>query len=160
MPIEYTEAYKEALASAPYDVITIDSIDISHSLFPTTLRIARCEHDITLGGYEYLGRQFSFKLPELSQKSNASLSVSIANISSLAIDYVDRAVETTEPILVKFNSWILGLSGPQAGIEQELEVNNVSVDGINLTLSASYPDIINLKLPRVNYTVEEFPGLR
>jgi len=160
MPISFTQAYKEALASAPTDVTTIDTLVLNHSTFPTPLYFARAEYDITLGGKVYTGRQFSYKLPELSSKSNSGLSITITKIGRQTIRFIDAAVITLEPITVLFQSWIEGVSGPQAGFDSVLESNSVSLKNNDVTISAGYPDLVNLKVPRIVYTTEEFPGIR
>ncbi len=160
MSISFTQAYKEALASAPTDVTTIDTIDMDHPTFPQPLYFARSEKDIELGGQTYLGRQFKFKPPEISSKSNSSLHLTIGDIRRQTIRFVDAAVKTTDPITVLFQSWILGVSGPQAGFITALESNNITLKNNKMVLSAGYPDLVNLKLPKIVYTTEEFPGLR
>ena len=59
MPVEFTVAYAEAAAQASPDVVVTDTVTISHSTFPSDIRFAQSEIDVTIDGDVYLGRQFS-----------------------------------------------------------------------------------------------------
>ena len=160
MPISSTEAMKEAYAKAPTDIQTVDTIVLDHSLFPFTLRFVRSEFDMSLQGNTYLGRQFKYSLPEVSAKSNTGVNITVTDIDRTYIQHIDNAVQTTEPITLLFNTWIIGTYEPQAGFDNALESKSISLKNGDLVMSAGYPDLVNLKIPRARYTTEEFPGLR
>ena len=107
-----------------------------------------------------MGRQFSYKLPEISAKSNSGLNITITKIGRQTIRFIDAAVITLEPITVLFQSWIEGVGGPQAGFDTLLESRNITLKNNDVSITAGYPDMVNLKVPRVVYTTEEFPGIR
>ncbi|PCI27877.1 hypothetical protein COB55_04880 [Candidatus Wolfebacteria bacterium] len=160
MPISFTQAMKEALASAPTDVTTIDTMVLNHPTFPSALYFARSEYDIELDGQVYIGRQYKIRFPQMSAKSNSSLSITLSKIGRQTISYIDAAVITLDPITVLAQSWILGTSGPQSGFETALETRVVTLKNNDLNLTAGYPDLVNLKVPQRVYTTEEFPGIR
>jgi len=160
MPLSFTEAYKEALASAPTDITTIDTIEVSHPLFPSSFYFARSERDETFDGQVYIGKQFSYKFPQVSERSNASLDITISRVPLSSLKFIDLAAQSLDPISVLFKSWIICVAGPQAQYEAALESNGISLNNSDLVISAGYPDMVNLKVPTMVYTTELFPGIR
>lgn len=160
MPISFSQAYREAMASVDKNITVIDTLSLSHPVFPQVYRVAICEHDITLGGSLYYGKQVDFSFPEMMADSNPSMSIRIGNVGNQVVSWFDKTVESLEPVLLTVSSWVLGSNSPQAGIDNPLEVINFSLKGSSLEISASYPDLVNLKVPRVKYTTKEFGGLR
>jgi hypothetical protein len=160
MPMSYSNAMKEAIASVDHGVTFIDTVTISHSTFPAPFRYARADTDLIVNGITYLGKQFKWSLPELKAQSGAGINITVANASRALVDYVRTANNTIEPIKLLFASFIANVPTATASFSTALDVVQISVNKTDLVLNASYPDTINKKVPSKVYTTKEFPGLR
>lgn len=159
-PVNFEQAYKEALASAPDNIATLDTITISHSTFAQPFRFVRAEEDQTLDGDLYIARQFDIKLPEMSAASSGGLQLQISDIDYSVVAAADKAVNTLEPMLVLYQGFMTTEVGAQVAFTTPLEGTSLQLKGTTLTINATYPDLVNKKIPNDKYTTEEFPGLR
>lgn len=160
MPYEYSEAYKEAIASVDRSVAFIDTVAISHSTFPATFRFARSDTDLIISGITYTGKQFKWQLPELKSESGSGINITVSNASRSLLNYVRVANNTIEPIKLLFASFIANQPASTASFSTALDVIQISLNKTDLVLTANYPDTANKKIPSKVYTVKEFPSLR
>jgi hypothetical protein len=160
MPIDFQQAYKEALASAQEDITFTDTLTISHPTFPAPFRFARADKDVTLAGNVYIGRQFSMTLPQLKAKSAGGIQITITDIDFSVGATLDAAVSSLTPITILYQGFISTESTVQAEFSAPLEATRIAINGRTLVLTGTYPDLINKKIPSQEYTSNNFPGLR
>lgn len=160
MPFSFEEAYKEALASAPADVTIIETITIDHPTFPSPFRFARTDKDVTLDGDVFSGSQFEVTLPQMSAGSSASLQISVSDIKLNVGKELDVAAESLVPITVLYQSFLTTETSAQAEFSAPLEGTQLSLQDRTLVMSATYPDLVNKKIPAIEYSTNLMPGLR
>ncbi len=160
MPLDFTAAFREAVANNPDNVTFIDAFTINHSAFPAPFRFCQADKDLTLDGNLFLGRQFSATPPEMKAKSSSGIQIQIVDIDNSVGLFLDAAMETLEPISVLYETYMSTETVAQASFSAPLEGTKLSITGGTLALTATYPDIINKKIPAQQYTTNLFPGLR
>jgi len=160
MPFDFTEVWEEAAASNPDNVTHTDTITLNHSTFPAPVRLALTDKDVTLDGDLYEGIQFDSTLPVMEAKSSGGLVLNIADIDFNIGSLLDAVVATLEPMSVLWKSFLSTQTVAQAEFSKALEATGISLNGRSMQVTATYPDIINKKVPDENYTLNDFPGLR
>ena len=110
-----SEALKEAYASAPSDVILLHTLELRHPTFvddhgnSTAIRVVRdhINHTCTLENsaplnhgeaVEFIAMAFDLELPPVNNTPTPEISVTIDNVSTEMIAYLDRAIETQDMI--------------------------------------------------------------
>lgn len=156
----FTTAYKEAVAQNITDVIHIETITIDHSSFAEPLRFAKSDNDFVDGANTYKAVQFSISLPEVSSGSSSNINIILTDIDFAITTLIDQIATGLEHVTVLYESFMNTESGPQSAFTAPLEVVQAMLKGRELTLTASYPDLINKKIPALKYTTTLFPGLR
>jgi hypothetical protein len=160
MPYNYTQAWKEAVASVDSRVAYVDTIAFSHASFAQTYRYSRSDTDLIIGADTYKGKQFDLSLPEISSGSSTGINITLSNVTSQIINIFKLANKSKTPILVELKSFVADQPTATASFSTKLFVKSVSFNNSDMVLSAGYPDSSNLKLPKENYTTWECPGLR
>ena len=158
-----SEALKEAYASAPSDVILLHTLELRHPTFvddhgnSTAIRVVRdhINHTCTLENsaplnhgeaVEFIAMAFDLELPPVNNTPTPEISVTIDNVSTEMIAYLDRAIETQD---------MIELMDPPI----TLVITDIHVDCYKITATARMMDIGNKSFPSENYTVKNYPGL-
>ena len=160
MPINYDQAWREAVASVDSTVQFIDTITLAHSTFPSTYRYARSDTDLLVGTDIYLGKQFAFTLPEVKSGVGGGLSIRVSNVTPDVMQIMRKAVASTEFIQLGFKSFLAGNESANASFSTTFSVSKIDFKGDDMDILASYLDTVNKKVPAEVYTTREFPGLR
>ena len=160
MPFEYTQAYREAVASVDSTVAYIHTFSFSHSTFPQTYRYAISDHDLVIEGVTYKAKQLKSSYPSIGEDGNQGMNISVSNVTSQVFNIFRTAKNTKEPILVEPKNFVANQPTKTASFSTKLFVKQVGFGGSDMILQAGYPDTTNLKLPTENYTTRECPGLR
>lgn len=177
--MSYTDAIQEAYASAPADVVTLDTIELYHPAFidelgrPTAIRVVfgyqdwslRLEPGAILGGGTYvkfLGCQFTVTLPEFTEDgSTPSIQLGIGNVSREITRNLEQAKQSLVPIKVTYRPYLSSdPSAPQMNPPIVMEMSEVDVDVFQATGTATLEDVHNRAFPFEKFTTERFPGLR
>ena len=126
-----SEALKEAYASAPSDVILLHTLELRHPAFvdeignQTAIRVVRdnVNHTCTLEdtaplnpgqAVEFTAMAFDLTLPPVEAIPVPEITLSIDNVSTEIIKYLDRAVETQDMIEMTYRPYLTSdLSCPQ-----------------------------------------------
>ncbi len=172
-----SEALKEAYASAPSDVILLHTLELRHPSFlddngnPTAIRVVR-DHVNHLCGLEntaplnagetvkFIAMAFDLKLPPVESIPVPEITITLDNVSTEIIKYVDQAVETQDMIEMTYRPYLSNdLSYPQMDPPITLVITNITVDIFKISATARMMDIGNKSFPSENYTVKKFPGL-
>lgn len=172
-----SEALKEAYASAPSDVILLHTLELRHPTFvddhgnPTAIRVVRdhVNHTCTLENsaplnpgeaVEFVAMAFDLELPPVNNTPTPEISVTIDNVSTEMIAYLDRAIETQDMIELTYRPYLSDdLTTPQMDPPITLVITDIHVDCYKITATARMMDIGNKSFPSENYTVKNYPGL-
>ena len=180
MPNEtLTQALKEAYASSPSDKILLHTLEFRHSQFidefeaPTAIRVVRDFADFTGVSLEadapldpppatvnFIGYAFDLSLPPISEEGRPEIVITIDNVSAEILKNMDRAIVTTEKILVTYRPYLSDdKTGPQMIPPLEMEIYNVTADIFKVEARATFSDFTNKPFPNETYTFTNFPGL-
>jgi hypothetical protein len=172
-----SEALKEAYASAPSDVILLHTLELRHPSFvdeqgnQTAIRVVRdhVSHICTLENsaplnpgeaVEFVAMAFDLELPPVNNTPTPEISVTIDNVSTEMITYLDRAIETQDMIELTYRPYLSDdLTTPQMDPPITLVITDIHVDCYKITATARMMDIGNKSFPSENYTVKNYPGL-
>lgn len=160
MPFDYTQAWKEAVASVDSTVAYVHTYSFSHSTFPQIYRYSISDTDLIIGGVTYKAKQINASLPDIRAGGNQGMNITVSNVTSQIINIFKTANQTKEAILVEPKSFVVNQPTKTASFATKLFVRNVSFGNSDMMLTVGYPDSTNLKLPKEKYTTRECPGLR
>jgi hypothetical protein len=162
---EYTAAVKEAFASAPSNVVVLDTLEISHPDLGATLYLVKNRENLTLSledssSHEFEGVGFRMSLPPAGENGIQDLSLAIDNTDRRITDLINVIKASKVPAEVKYRPYLSSdLLHPQTNVPLILYLRNVTLSVFEATGRASFADIINRKFPRENYTRDRFPSL-
>lgn len=172
-----SEALKEAYASAPSDVILLHTLELRHPSFvdengePTAIRVVRdnINHICTLedsapldagNAVEFIAMGFDLELPPVEEIPVPEITLTLDNVSTEIIQYLDRAVETQDMIEMTYRPYLSNdLSCPQMNPPITLVITEITADISKISATARMMDIGNKSFPEENYTVKKYPGL-
>lgn len=172
-----SEALMEAYASAPSDVIIYHTLELRHPSFvdgdgnPTAIRVVKdhlnrtCTLEETAPlnpgeEVEFVAMAFDLALPPVTNAPTPEITVTLDNVSTEMIQYLDQAVETQDMIEVTYRPYLSNdLSCPQMDPPITLVITDINVDCYKITATARMMDIGNKSFPAENYTVKKYPGL-
>lgn len=167
-----SEALKEAYASAPTDVVIINTLEIRHPAFTEPIRVvsdyvpvdAMLEIDAPANPGEVVTFQafaFDLTLPELMDKGVPELGIKIDNVSREIIQNIELAIPQPDKLEVTYRAYLSNdlLSGPHNDPPLHLTIVSIEADAVAITAKASIADFINKKFPSNEYDETRFPGL-
>ncbi|MDD4519399.1 MAG: DUF1833 family protein [Alphaproteobacteria bacterium] len=172
-----SEALKEAYASAPSDVILLHTLELRHPSFvdsegnPTAIRVVRdnVNHTCTLEdtaplnageAVEFIAMAFDLGLPPVEAIPVPEITLTLDNVSTEIIKYLDQAVETQDMIEMTYRPYLSDdLTCPQMNPPITLVITDIKADITKITATARMMDIGNKSFPAENYTVKKYPGL-
>lgn len=172
-----SEALKEAYASAPSDVILLHTLELRHPSFvnedgrPTAIRVVRdnVNHICTLEDsapfdagkeVEFIAMGFDLELPPVEAIPVPEITLTLDNVSTEIIQYLDRAIETQDMIEMTYRPYLSNdLSCPQMNPPITLVITEITADISKISATARMMDIGNKSFPAENYTVKKYPGL-
>lgn len=164
----YTEAIKEAFATAQSNVAIIDTIEVYHpSLLPEqTLYLVKdiVNREMTLENDEvktFVACGFAINLPEKSSEGLQDLLITIDNTDRAASDFIQAALEMpNEPIQIIYRPYLSNdFSAPQLDPPLVLYLSEVSINRFDVSGRASFADVINKQFLTERYTADRFPAL-
>lgn len=172
-----SEALKEAYASAPSDVTILHTLELRHPSFfdddgnRTAIRIVRdnVNHICTLEdsapldacrAVEFIAFAFDLQLPPVETVPVPEITLTLDNVSTEIIQYLDNAIETQDMIEMTYRPYLSDdKSCPQMNPPITLVITDIQVDVLRITATARMMDIGNKSFPAENYTVKKYPGL-
>ena len=172
-----SQALKEAYASAPSEVILLHTLELRHPSFlddngnPTAIRLERdnINHICTLEdiapldvgkAVEFVAMGFDLELPPVEAIPVPEITLTLDNVSTEIIQYLDRAVETQDMIEMTYRPYLSNdLSSPQMNPPITLVITEITADISKISATARMMDIGNKSFPAENYTVKKYPGL-
>lgn len=170
--IGLSEALKEAYASAPTDVVIINTIEIRHPAFTEPIRVvsdyapisARLEPLAPSNGGEVVTFQpfaFELTLPEVMDRGVPELSLKIDNVSREILENIELAMGIPDKLEVTYRAFLSNdlLSGPHNEPPLHLDITAIEADALAISARASIADFVNRKFPSKEYDERQFPGL-
>lgn len=172
-----SEALKEAYASAPSEIIILHTLELRHSAFidengnPVAIRvvrdnvnhICRLEESAPLDAgleVEFVAMAFDLELPPVEAIPVPEIMLTLDNVSTELIEYLDKAIETQDMIEMTYRPYLSNdLSCPQMNPPITLVITEITVDVSKISATARMMDIGNKSFPAENYTVKKYPGL-
>ncbi|MEW6125364.1 MAG: DUF1833 family protein [Pseudomonadota bacterium] len=172
----YTEAWAEAVASAPADVDIIPTIEFQHPAFleggvPIAVRLVLDDEDRSLGieagalfnpGTMQTFRRcaFSASVPEVAAGRTPECTVTIDNVADQLTPYLNAAIEVRADLVLVYREYRSDVTAEPSYGPVEFVVRQVTISGSTVTGKARLADLANLSFPRRVYRPAEFPGLR
>lgn len=166
-------AIKEAYASAPSNLVIHHTLEIWHPNFTTPIRVVRDHVDLTAklessaprnaGQYvTFVGFAFDVVPPEVTHTAVPQCVIEIDNVDREILAQIDQAVQTAEQITVIYRAYLSDavLDGPENDPPMELTMISVSATPFRIRATAGFPDLVNLRFPKLDYDLETFPGLQ
>jgi len=160
-----TEALKEAYASAPTNVRTYETIQISSDVIEEPIYLVQDSKELvaTLETSEevtFLPIWFNFNLPNAGENGRQDLSISIDNVNRQVSDFINLAKDSASPIIITYRPFLSSdLSQPQLDPPLSLTLQDVVITLMTVQGRAIFSDVINKKWPTEYYTRSRFPTL-
>lgn len=160
-----SEAIKEAYATAPSDVVIINTIELRHQSITDPLFLAQERKNLLLTLED--GRQVVFEavpfritLPQAGDNGLQELNITIDNIDRRISDFCQLAKSFPAPVEVLYRPYLSNdFTTPQMIPPLRLFLKDISITVTEVAARATMADLINKKFPKELYTRERFPGI-
>lgn len=162
----YSEAIKEAFATARTDLAIVDTIEIYHPSIAERIYLVRDFNDQTFTletGQDQLftAGGFTVQLPSKTDKGIQNLNIAIDNTDRRASNFSKESLKyPNESIQVIYRPYLSNdFSQPQMNPPLVLFLSNIDIKVLTVSATASFADIINKPFPSNLYTPARFPAL-
>lgn len=162
---KYSEALREAYATADRRIIIIDTFELRHPSVPPVFVCnqktdiqAYLEDEETLVTFEAAGMRY--KLPAMGEDGLQSLEITIANVDRRISDYFELIRESDEPTELVYRPYRKNdLSKPDMNPPLILFLRDVKITPFQVSGSATFAEMVNRKSPNEKFTRQRFPNL-
>lgn len=177
MPIPQTAAIAEAYASAPSDVVLLETIELRHADFvdandqPTALRFVNDFADLSATleatapmnpgeAVTFTRCAFEAVLPDVNNSGATELKLRVCNATREILRYARLAAKSQAKLYVTYRMY-LSTDTTQPHTKPFTLVGSAveTPDASTVQLTCSLTNLSNKKFPGDNYTAERFPGL-
>lgn len=173
----WSQAWKEAAASAPENEVMLHTLEFRHPNFidevgqPTAIRVvldhddleAKLEPGAPLNPGEYvtfIAFSFELTLPETRIAASPELVISMDNVSAEIEANLALATASPYKVEVTYRAYLsTDQSGPQNVPPLTLIVTGATATDQRVEARATFGDPANLRFPARNYSTADFPGL-
>ena len=101
---------------------------------------------------------FNLDLPNVNTGASPTLTLTMDNVGRELITYLDLALATIEPIVVRYRTYLsTDVSGPQSATH-EYTLNQITITPAVITAQARLLDIGNRQFPNIHHTTDRFPA--
>jgi len=158
------EAYREACAVAPSNVIDLLTMQIDHPELDEPVRLVDDHNDLVAKietGETVTYTRFAFEAvePEVNVAGQPELSITIDGASAEISRLLDSLSGDTNPLPVTLRAYRSdNLESPGRRLMPG-EIRHISISTSRVTLRIGFGEISNLPYPRELYTPRRFPGL-
>ncbi|MBS4019056.1 MAG: DUF1833 family protein [Dechloromonas sp.] len=159
-----TEAYREACAHAPSDVVDLLTMELNHADLEAPLRFVDDHADLEAKietGETVTYTRFAFEAvePEVNVAGQPELSITIDGASAEIAQLLDGLSGSPDPVSVVMRAYRSDeLDAPGRRLLPG-EIRHISINTTQVTLRIGFGEIANLPFPRELYTPRRFPGL-
>ena len=167
---ELTDELKRVYASAPFDRRFVETIELTHPLFPQTYWLNNDVQawqfllnagDTPLAAVEFLPVPFRLVLPTVDGKGQQDLQMVLDNVGREAMDAIEAAAANpTINIGLTYRVYLdVPLTPPQVNPPLVLALQSVVITLDSIVGTATRADVLNKAFPSELYRVDLFPGL-
>jgi len=159
-----TEAYREACAHAPSDVVDLLTLEIQHAELEAPIRLVDDHADLVAKietGETVTYTRFAFEAvePEVNVAGQPELSITVDGASAEIARMLDALAGDPNPLFVVLRAYRSDeLDAPGRRLLPG-EIRHISINTTQVTLRIGFGEISNLPFPRELYTPRRFPGL-
>jgi hypothetical protein len=166
-------AIQEAYASAPVDQVIYHTLELWHPAFSQPIRVVRdfnaLDARIEAGAARdaglvvtFIGYAFDIVPPDQSTSGLPQCVIEIDNVDREILAQIDAAIVTALPITAIYRSYLSDTAsvGPENIPPMELTLISINATPFRLKATAGFPDLVNLRFPKLDYDLETFPGLQ
>lgn len=166
-------AIAEAYASAPVDQVIYHTLELWHPAFSAPIRVvrdfnsldARIEASAARDAGDvvtFVGFAFDIVPPDQTTSGLPQCVIEIDNVDRQILAQIDLAVQGAEQITAIYRAYLSDalLDGPENDPPMELTLISVSATPFRIRATAGFPDLLNVKFPKLDYDLETFPGLQ
>lgn len=169
-------ALEEAYASAPQDLIVLDTFEVHHRTFTTPIRVVRypvtgpkpdifklkLEDDAPADAglfVEFIGCPFDLQLPDRSSDTIGAFQIRVDGLDDQIDEYMENAALDGGPLTAIYREYIQGMEseGP-CSIWRGLELENPRIEEMAFVVDAIVLKWAVRPYGRI-YTAMEYPGL-
>lgn len=172
-----SDAVKEAYATAPADVVVLDTLSLQHPDWldsdnnAMALYFVRDHADLTATiestatidagqSVTFKGTAFEIELPLVESVPVPEITIHIDNVGGDLMPYVDAALASKDKITLIYRPYLsTDTSAPQMIPPLSLILSTITITTFRLTARARMLDIGNRAFPRQDYNTTDFPGL-
>lgn len=170
------QAIEEAYASAPQDVITLDTLEIHHKSFDTPIRICRWPvvdstpilfqmkleelAPVDPGKVvEFIGAPFEIVFPEKSSDTAGTLTIRVDGVEDRLDEYMENAALSGGAISAIYREYIKGqeLDGP-GSVWAGFELTNPRLEGMTFIIDGAVLNWVQRPFGSI-YTALQYPAL-
>lgn len=173
----YSQALKEAYASAPVEQVILDTLEIRHPAFvdengqPAAGRLVRGYEDLYAvleadapmnpgQQVRFIAMAFDIKLPGFEEGRVPELVITLDNVGREMMGWLEAAASDPHVIEVTYRPYLISdLSHPQMDPPITMLATAVTVDVFQIQITATLDDVQNWAFPHRMYQPDEFPGL-
>lgn len=145
--------------------VIIPTIEITCDAWDVAIQVCSGFDDIlaiTEDGRElvFTAAGIDVALPKRDNNGSQSLQFAISNVTGIAQDLIDKALDAEARMLLTFRQYISSDLNAPAERPLYLTVTSGQMQGPTLQVTAGFYDLINTKWPRDVYSTKFAPGLR
>jgi hypothetical protein len=159
------DAIKEAFASAPYNKVILDTLEIRQPTVQDPIFIVKSTRPIVAIDENSVSRTyrpagFQFTMPSENEEGFRSLTIAVDNIDRAVSDFIQVAKSTKVPVQVIYRPYLADdLTQPAMNPPLSLYLKDIQVNEFQVTGRATFMDVVNQKFPSELYTRARFPSL-
>jgi hypothetical protein len=160
-----TDAIKEAYANAPdvtyYEVLIIENVNLSSSIFLVNsfAPITRIVPTTGVSG-TFLPVRFEAQLPEISGGTRGEMVISVIGVPKEVRAEIRNATSNTEPFYVTWAQYIDDSATADAEFPVPLSIATIPETHMGIEIRALLPDLVGAYFPRMLMTTSALPGLK
>ncbi len=152
-------ALKSVWASGDADVALLDTIELASPAWTVPVRLVRGYEKLTVGALEFLPYAFEFTLPPIEAAAGGHLEVILGNADRAVPDAVDSALDADQPVTLTYRQYIRGAQNLTFAMDLDLHVVDLTESVETSRVLAVFPNLVNERFPRLDYTTYRFPEL-
>ena len=156
-------ALVEAYAIAPVATSVIDTLEVALEGQPSIY----CTNSYSSfsGQVEdsttkvFIPTPFSVTLPRNDANGLPTMVITIDNVDHKVSDFIKLANTIQKPVMLKYRPYVSTSPAPTIAPPMTFYVASAQITATQVSIQASFPDIVNKPFPRELYTLKLFPGL-
>jgi hypothetical protein len=176
VPDPFTEAWAEAVASVPKDVILLEALELRNPAFvddadvEDTIRVVNdtighsLKHEAGApmfpGEFKvYVPCPFSFSFPNIEEGKGPESNIAVDNLSDELGKYLDAAENLTQAIIARYRVYMsTDLETVSLG-PFEFKIRELDENGSQIVGKATMATVQNIRFMRKIFTAKEYPSL-